>query len=175
MRKFLASLGILSLVLLAAAPVLAATEGSVTATVTPQIVSLTVADGDVAYGVLDLSPDSGSPTTKSTVDLTDTQVISNTGNVNEDYAVKSSDAVGGTSWNLVVAGSIESDAFGHQYSTDGSTFTDFPSNNDYSSDIITNQVPDANANLDTKILMPTASTDADVEKTITVTVLATAS
>jgi len=138
-------------------------------------VSLTVADGAVAYGILDLSPSAASPTTKSTVDLTDTQVINNNGNVNEDYAVKSSDGVGGTAWNLVAAASIASDAFGHQYSTNGTTFTDFPSSNGYTADVITNKAPAADANLDTKILMPTASTDANVEKTITVTVLATAS
>ena len=177
MKKFLASLGILSLILALAAPVLADTEGSVSATVTPQLISVTVADGGVDYGILALSPSSASPTTKSTVDLFDTQVITNNGNVNEDFSVKSSDAAGGTTpWNLVAAASISTDAYDHQYSTDdGTTYTDFPSDNGYTADIILNKATMATANLDLKILMPTASTDTNVQKTITVTVLATAS
>lgn len=173
-KKLWAALGGAALLAAAAIPALAATEQGVTATVTPQVVSVTVADGGVAYGILSLSPSAGSPTTKSTVDLVDTQVITNAGNVNEDFAVKSTDATGGTAWNLVAAASISTDAFGHQYSTDGTTFTDFPSSNGYTADIITNKAPAATANLDTKILMPTASTDASTQKTITVTVLATA-
>lgn len=174
MKKFLAGLGILSLVLLVAAPVLAA--DTVTATVTPQLISVTVTDGEVAYGILALSPSSTSPTTKSTVDLSDPQVITNSGNVNEDFAVRSSDAVGGTPWDLVAATSISTDAYDHQYSTDnGANFTDFPSDNDYTANVITNVVSSSTANLDLKILMPTGSTDASDQKTITVTVLATAS
>jgi len=174
MRKFLASLGILSLVLALAAPVLAA--DTVTATVTPQLISVTVSDGEVAYGILALSPSSGSPITESTVALSDTQVITNNGNVDEDFAVKSNDATGGTTvWNLVAAASISTDAYGHQYSTDGTTFTDFPSDNNYTTEVITNVASSGTANLDLKILMPTGSTDASDQKTITVNVLATAS
>lgn len=174
MKKFLAGISVFALLALAF-PVGAVTEGSITATVTPQLISVTVTDGTIAYGTLNLSNSAGNPTTKSTVQLGDTQVITNNGNVNEDFAVKSSDATGGTPWNLVAAASIASDAFGHQYSTDGATFTDFPSDNSYTADIITGKAPTATANLDAKIFMPTASTDASDTKTTTVTVLATAS
>lgn len=172
-RKIWAAVGGAAILAATALPAFAA-ESTVSATVTPTLVALSVVDGTVAYGVLTLSPNSGSPVTKSTVDLGQTQVITNDGNVNEDYAVKSSDATGGsTPWNLVAAASISTDAYDHQYSTNGTTYTDFPSANGYTSDIITNQAPTANANLDTKILMPTASTDVDTQKTITVTILAT--
>lgn len=175
-RKIWAALGGAAILAATALPALAADTGEVTATVTATLVSVTVTDGGVAYGTLSLSPSAGSPITKSTVDLTDTQVITNNGNVNEDFAVKSSDATGGsTPWNLVAAASISTDAYDHQYSTNGTTFTDFPSSNGYTADIIIGTAPTATANLDTKILMPTASTDTNTLKTITVTILATES
>lgn len=65
-------------------PVSAANEGSVTATVTAQEISLTVADGSVAYGTIVLN--STKDTTSGGVD--DSQTASNIGNVAEDFNIK---------------------------------------------------------------------------------------
>lgn len=169
MKKILAGLALLSLVLGVALPVLAATEDYVSATVEPKLVAVSVDDGSVDYGVLDFSA------TKSTVDLGDTQVITNDSNVNAKMDVKSSDAVGGAvNWDLVDEASIATDDFGHHYSIDSGAFTDFPEDNSYAADVVTfdkSGGADDTADLDIKIFMPTDSTDAAGAKTITVTVL----
>lgn len=104
----------LSLALVPAASALAATTGTVAATVTPQNISVAVTDGAVAYGTLDLS------TSKDTTSggVNDTQTATNDGNVAEDFNVSSSNATGGTAWTL--AGTIGADQYKHSFCTTGS-------------------------------------------------------
>lgn len=92
---------------------MAATTGTVAATVTPQNISVSVSDGSVAYGIVDLS------TTRDTTSggVNDTQVATNDGNVAEDFNIRSTDATGGTGWTL--AGSIDADQFVHSFCTTG--------------------------------------------------------
>lgn len=178
MKSLIASITILGLVgMVVGVAVKGAGTGTVAATVTPQLIAVSVSDGNVSYGVLNYSASAGSPTTEDTVTLGETQVITNDGNVNQNFAVKSSDAIKSTGtidWDLVLAVDIDTDDYCHQYSTDaGTSWTDFPINNGYTADIITGIAPAGTDDLDLQILMPTGSTDIDDTKTITVTVLAT--
>ncbi len=171
MKRLLVVAGVISLVaaVLVPAGVSADAEQTVSCTVKAKLISLTVTDGSVAYGTLGLSPSAGSPTTKSTIDLVDTQVVTNNGNVTEDFDIKSSDAEGGTAWNLVAAASIATDAFAHQFSADsGSNWADLT---DTYQSMATGVATSGTENVDLKIFMPTGTSDYD-PKTITVTVLA---
>ena len=167
MRRLLLVVGV-SLLAAALMPVLvrAATEVGVSATVTAQLVSVTVSDGSVAYGIVDLT---GS---KSTIDLSDSQTANNNGNVSADLDIKSSDGVGGVDWTLVAAAGLGgSDDFAHQFSINsGGDWTDLTT----SYQALATGVAGAGSQVfDLKILMPTLTTDY-VEKTITVTVRASA-
>ncbi|KKO02706.1 hypothetical protein LCGC14_0101550 [marine sediment metagenome] len=142
-----------------------ATTDDVSATVTAQLVSVSVSDGIVEYGILALN------TTEDTVTLVDTQTATNDGNVAADLSIRSSDAVGGTTWELAV--SAGSDAFIHEFSIDaGVSWAAFNVDNVTYSTLVNNVAASGNQTFDLKIGTPTASTD-NVEKTITVTVQAT--
>lgn len=99
---------------LTATKAFAASTGTVAATVTPQNISVSVTDGTVAYGTVDLS------STKDTTSggTNDSQTATNDGNVAEDFNIKSSNATGGTSWTL--SGTIGSDQYKNSFCTTGS-------------------------------------------------------
>lgn len=152
--------------------VLAATTGTVAATVTPQNISVAVSDGAVAYGTLSLS--SSANTTSGGVN--DTQVATNDGNVAEDFNILSGNATGGTAWTL--SGSVGADQYKHSFCTTGSgspdpcdtgpTWTAITS----SYQQLANSVAVAGTNrFDLKLDTPTSSTDY-VQKTISVTIQA---
>jgi len=144
----------------------AATEATVSATVTSELIAVSVSDGAVAYGILPVN------TNQDTVTLSDTQVVTNDSNVAANLDVKSSDAAGGTGWNLVAAvGSL--DEFTHEFAPDGSTWTTFNVVNATYTSLATNVAAGDTQNLDLRIKTPTSVTD-NTQKTITVTVLATA-
>jgi hypothetical protein len=92
----------------------AATTATVAATVTPQNISVSVADGSVAYGTLAVS------TTKDTTSggVNDSQTATNDGNVAEDFNITSTHATGGTQWTL--AGTIGADQYKHSFCNTGS-------------------------------------------------------
>ncbi len=79
--------------LLAGNVALATTSATVSATVTLQNVSVTVADGSVSYGILAVD------TTKTTLagGLSDAQTATNAGNVAEDLSIKGQDS---SDWTL---------------------------------------------------------------------------
>lgn len=89
-------------------PVIAADTGAVTATVTVQNISLTVADGTVSYGIMPVS------TTKSTIvaDLNDLQTVTNNGNVTEDFNIKGQHTA---AWTLGGAAGV--DTYTHKFCT----------------------------------------------------------
>lgn len=95
--------------------VFAADEGTVTATVTVQNIALTVSDGTVAYGILALSA------TKNTTQLTDSQTVTNTGNVTIDVNIKGQDT---TAWTL--SPTVGDNLYVHQYCL--ATCTTYPTN-----------------------------------------------
>jgi len=90
------------------AVVRAATEGTVTTTVTVQNISVTVTDGTVTYGTL------ANNSTKGTHsgDLNDLQTATNNGNVTEDFNIK-----GQNSGDWTLAGTAGSDNYVHQFCT----------------------------------------------------------
>jgi len=86
----------------------AAVTDSVTATVTAQNISVTVADGTVAYGTMVVS------TTADTTsgDLNDSQTATNDGNITEDFNIMGQDTA---AWTL--AGTIGSEQYRHRWCT----------------------------------------------------------
>lgn len=104
--KILAQFSLLSLLgALLAVGVSAADTGTVTATVTVQNISVSVADGAVSYGTL------GSNTAADT-NPADTQTATNNGNVTENFNIK-----GQNSGNWTLAGTAASDAYVHKFCT----------------------------------------------------------
>lgn len=170
--KLLYVLVILALPLVFASQALASSTSTVSATVTPQNISVSVADGTVAYGTVALS--SSKDTTSGGTD--DTQTATNDGNVAEDFNIKSSNATGGTAWTL--AGSIGSDQYKHSFCNTGSGSPD-PCDTGPTWTAMTTSYQALGSNIaasgtskfDLKIDTPSASTDF-VQKTITVTVQA---
>lgn len=169
MKKLIASFTALSLLALVAVPAMSATTADVTATVTVEVIAVSVSPGSVAYGNLALSE--VEDTTTSGLGLV--QTVTNDGNDNVDLGIKSSDAAGTTPWNL--AASQASDAFTHRFSTDNGTgWTAFNVDNTSYSSLAASVASLGEQDFDLEIGMPTASSDLD-EHTITVTVQATAS
>ena len=84
--------------------VMAADSDSVSATVTVQNISLSVEDGTIAYGILVAGA------SKSTIDLTDTQIVTNDGNVAEKFNIKGTDSA---NWTLEAA--IGTDQYVHKF------------------------------------------------------------
>ncbi len=164
-KKILAGLGILSLVLGLAAPVWAAEEG-VSCTVTPKLISLTVSDGSVAYGTLDLNSE------ENTKDFGDNQTVTNNGNVAEKIEVKTSNAIGDTQWTIGTVGTL--DVFAHYWSADPGAETPVWTAwaADTYAELVASLAKDGTQLLGLKIHTPTSTTDY-VEKSIIVTVLAT--
>lgn len=165
-RRILALVVALALLaLVVPATVFAAETVTVSCTVSSYGVSVTVVDGDVDYGSLPL----GGNTT--TLDLADTQTVTNNGTVTEDFYIKSSNAIrgGGTDWMLVQGSSPGLNEFSHWWSVDnGFSFTTM--HNDYSQfgwDVAVGAWKD----LDLLIIMP-STTDDYLEHSITVTIMA---
>lgn len=167
-RKILGVALVLFLVaLLLPATIFADDEGTVTCTVSGKLISVTVTDGDVDYGVLELEASQNT----TAAGLNDTQTANNNGTVAEDFNIKSSDAVGGTQWTL---GAAQGDnTFTHTASIDaGSTWDKAMTTADVYVSLATNIAKDADRTFDLRIEMPTTITDYTA-KTITVTVQAT--
>ncbi|MFC2072422.1 hypothetical protein ACFLUU_06950 [Chloroflexota bacterium] len=145
----------------------ASDNGTVSATVTASLISVTVTPGTVAYGVLA----TGGSANTTTEGLGQTQTANNTGTVSENFTIKSSDALGGTAWTLAAdTGAL--DEFTHEFSTnDGSSWTNLTDTYDTLAGSI---AAGDNQTFDLRIGIPTTVTDY-AEHTITVTVLATQS
>ena len=107
MKSLIAILGILGMVGLVVGPLAyAADTATVTATVTVQNISLTVSDGSIAYGTI------AQNSTKSTCDLSDTQTVTNNGNVAETFNIK-----GQNSANWTLAATAGTDQYVHKFAT----------------------------------------------------------
>ena len=108
-RRILALVVALALVALVVPAAVFSAEDTVSCTVSAVLVSVTVADGNVAYGTL------ASGAMESTKGLGDTQTATNDGNVAEDFKIKSSEAIG-VSQNWTLAGTIGENQFKHEFS-----------------------------------------------------------
>lgn len=98
--------------LLLCATVLGGATSTVTCTVSAQQVAISVSDGEVNYDVVDLSSDWSTLVAEGN----DQQTATNDGNVAEDFNIKSSDAVGTTTWVLSDS-AIGSNQYMHKFST----------------------------------------------------------
>lgn len=167
MKKIIVGISVFALIAIAF-PVQSAGNIDVSATVTVELIAVSVDSGSVAYGTLPLN------TSANTVTLNQTQTATNDGNVNIDLSIKSSDAIGGTNWNLVAAvGSL--DEYTHEFSVDsGTNYASFDVNNSVYSSIAASVNPTGFQDFDLRIKTPTSTSDT-LEHTITVNVLATAS
>jgi len=183
-RRILALLVALALVaLVVPAAVFAADTDAVSCTVSVFLVSVTVSDGDVAYGPLELNTVKNTAKYDATHNLhgmapPQTQTITNTGTVNEDFGIKTSDAVGTTNWTLH-ASTPNVNIFTHAYyvadteyiGAGAIAFTNW-SQSAASVEVAADVVPAGVRYLELEIGMPTSVDDAE-SHTITVTVLAT--
>jgi len=147
----------------------AATTSDVSATVTAELISVSVADGTVAFGTLGLNTTEHTATGGNALE---TQIATNDGNVTANFGIRSSDAVsGGTNWEL--AASAGTDAFTHEFSVDdGSNWVAFNVDNSTYSTLANTVAASGTQDFDLRVGTPTASTDS-VEHTVTVTVQAT--
>jgi hypothetical protein len=140
----------------------------ITATVTFQQISLGVSDGSVAYGVLAASE------TANTVTLSDSQTITNTGNVNEDFDIKGIETTTGgtcTHWTLLGSGAPAENQYGHEWSINGGSAWDrfAGTYEEFSNDVAAS----GTSTLDLQITMPSAS-DCMAAQNVDVTVQASA-
>ena len=165
MRKVLLILILIALVVWMEPLAWGADTAQVSCTVTAQNIAVSISDGSIAYGTIALN------SSESTLDLSDTQTVSNDGNVAENFSVEGADASGSSvTWTLSTAPG--SDAFEHEFSNDGGTgWTALTTS--YQT-LASNIAASATTSLDLRIDMPTATTDYS-EHSTTVTVMASAS
>ncbi len=138
-----------------------ADEAGVAATVTAREISLSVTDGGVTYGSLDL----GTATSTLAAGLDDMQTVTNTGSVAEDFNIKGVDT---TDWAL--AGSIGSEEYKHEFSTSTGSSWDALTTDYQALDV--DVASAATTNLDLQITVPSATTHF-TEQSPNVTVQAT--
>jgi len=145
MKRNLINIAIISLAgILVGAIAFSLTEAGVTATVTARKIALTVLDGSITYGSLDL----GTSTSTLAAGKDDMQTVTNTGSVAEDFNVKGTSTA---DWILDSAtGTIEH--YVHEFSTTtGSTWTALTLN--YAS-AATDITSNATTSLDLQITVP---------------------
>jgi len=168
MKQTLLLLTVIAFVLSGVVIVSAADTQTIAATVTFQQISLTASDGTVAYGVVAASG------TSDTVALSDSQTITNTGNVAEDFDIKGmATTTGGTCthWSILPSGLPAANEYGHSWSINaGTAWTRF---SDTYSEFDSNKDALATSTLDLRITMPSAS-DCLAAQNVDVTVQASA-
>ncbi len=113
-----------------------------------KVISVSIDDGDVQYGVLD------SNATADTLS-SQTQTVTNNGNVKEDFEIKGYNASGGgCTWTLV-SGTPSTDQYKHEFSTNsGSNWSSLTTGY---SELISSITKGSDFDLDLKITMPSSS------------------
>lgn len=171
-QKIAAAISAAALLATSVFPVLAATEGSVTATVTVQSISITVSDGTVAYGTLAVN------TSKDTTSggVNDTQTATNNGNVTEDFLIRGQNSA---NWTLAVVAGV--DQYIHQFCIAGTgvpdpcdatpTYTALTTSNQT---VVNSVATSGTQKFDLKITTPTSSS-VFTQQNVNVTVVAVAS
>lgn len=171
-QKIAAAIGAAALLLGSVLPVLAATEASVAATVTVQNISVTVADGTVAYGTL------GVNTSKDTTSggVNDTQTATNNGNVTENFLIRGQNSA---NWTLVGVAGV--DQYVHQFCTAGTGVPDpcdatpsYTALTTSNQTVVNSVATSGTQKFDLKITTPTSSS-VFTQQSVNVTVVAVAS
>jgi len=163
MKSLIAILGILGMVGLVVGPLAyAANTATVTATVTVQNISLTVSDGSITYGTI------AQNSSKSTCDLSDTQTVTNNGNVAETFNIK-----GQNSANWTLAATAGSDQYVHKFATSSCPWTSGTALTTSYQTMATNVAVNATTTLNLQITTPNPST-VYTQQSVDVTVEAVA-
>jgi hypothetical protein len=146
----------------------AATTGTVTATVTVQNISLTVADGTITYGTMSTSENKD--TTTAAQQLNDSQTATNNGNITENFNIKGIDS---TNWEL--ADTAGADTYTHKFCTSNcdTSPTWTAMNEDTYTSLTTGITSSGNQVFDLQIGTPTSSTNF-TSQSVDVTVQAVA-
>jgi hypothetical protein len=166
MKSFISILSIIDLlvIMMIGPSVLASDTASVSATVTVQSISVSVSDGSIDYGTLAVGA------SKSTCDLSDTQTVTNTGNVAETFNVMGSTS---TDWSL--GSSPASETYVHKFSssTCAVNWTGALALTTSYQTLVTNVATSATSTLNLQVTTPSATVHFTPE-TFTVTVQAVA-
>ncbi|MCK4388140.1 MAG: hypothetical protein KAW00_05145 [Dehalococcoidia bacterium] len=162
----------------------AAETGEVACTVSGKLIALTVTDASVDFGTLDLGSTKNSavynaPNNTNGLTPAQTQTITNTGTVAEDFNMKTSNASGGTNWTIAAAAGSEEFTYAYLVSDTAyaggaaiGSFTKWAAADSYVADAGGANVAASGVKyLELEIGMPTLTADYGVH-TITVTVLA---
>jgi len=154
----------LVLIMILGPSVLASDTATVSATVTVQNISVSVAPGTVAYGTLALGA------SKSTCDLNDTQIVTNNGNVAETFNVRGSSS---TDWTL--GSSAGTDTYVHKFSssTCAVNWDEAPALTTNNQTLATNVSVSSTIPLNLQVTTPTATTHYN-QQSFSVTVQAIA-
>jgi len=165
MKKLISSISVLALVGLSVAVAVGAAETSVTATVTVENIAISIDDGTVTYGVL------LADTSEDTITLTDTQTVTNDGNVSVDLDIKGKDSA---SWTLS-ATNAGTDNYVHKFcsATCDSPPTNYAALTTSYQDLANGVSAPGTQDFDLEITTPATSTNFD-SQSVDVTVLATA-
>ncbi len=141
----------------------AANSATVTATVTVQNVSVTVADGVVSYGVLGSNSSAGT-------NASDTQTATNNGNIAEDFVIK-----GQNTANWTLGATAASDQYIHRFctATCGSAPTNYTALTTNNQTLATNVAASGTQTFDLHITTPNPST-VFTQQSVDVIVTATA-
>lgn len=154
-RLFLSGLLLISFFgLVSLLQVKAATTATVGATVTVQNISVSVADGTVAYGTLGLN---ATASTRSPVDL---QTATNNGNVAETFNIMGMDATGSTqTWTLAATAGSAQYIHGFCIATCTTPPTNYTALTTGYATLATNIAVSGTQTFDLYINTPTATTD----------------
>ncbi|MEE8347137.1 MAG: hypothetical protein V3S20_07310 [Dehalococcoidia bacterium] len=180
-RKILVILGLVAFLGVGLTGYATATQHEIGATVTPGLVAVSVDDGSVVYGTVNLSAAKNTVAFHGTDNpdggAAGTQTVTNDGTIPANLLLASSDAVGDTvDWNLVACGSVGTDAYGHEFElNNGDAFFDGTTFNlsTLAADTGLDLAGSASATLDIGICMPSGTTDS-TEHDITITATVTA-
>lgn len=160
-KQLIASICVLGLLGMAVGIVATAdTTGTVTATVTPQIISVTVDVSDVDYGILDVS-ETSAPSSVITA--------TNNGNVAEKLEIKGSDS---TNWTLSDT-AIGADIFMHEFATDDDSYVSYTALDNTNYTTLDASVAASGTQLFKLQLKMPSSTSVTDQQSTTITVLAT--
>lgn len=176
MKSLIASIAILGLLGMAVGVGVGAAD--ITATVTPKIVSISVSETAVGYGVVDVPSTDNVPVTPSANVII---AVENTGNADEDFAINGADATGDTiTWNIADASPGTYD-YNHKFIDCGvgdSTCSTVEAANNMTEtpETLAADVPAASIEyFQLRLSTPTETGGDMTEHSTTVTVLATAS
>jgi len=162
-KQLIASIVILGLFgMIVGVAVKGADTDTVTATVTPQTVAVSVDVESVDYGVLDVN-ETSAPSAVITA--------TNDGNVTEDFEIKGANS---TDWTLSDT-AVGANQFMHEFATDDDSYVTYTALNDTTYDTLDTSVATSGTQLfKLQLKMPSSTTTTDTQST-TVTILATES